>query len=244
MKKTQQEIAEEVIKMLNSIDGGTGVDGETMQYILKNTAMEGQMHRQLVLSFPKKETELLLEELAQLNGEFSKEQIRKDRGVIIAAVSEDLYSLIKENHDDWLDECGHYAFYDLVVAIVDEMLFSEGSTYQRFIKKKGVDSRDWYDFAGECFDWFHMGLARTMVTKELLHAVTHGDGDVSKYFNKVRAKFYELAIDEGEELGTRTLKNFDTQEEAEAFKKELEEMFPDMKLFIDTCTYDHMMNER
>jgi hypothetical protein len=60
--KTQEQIAEEVIKMLNSIEDGSGVDGETMQYILKKTAMEQQMHRQLVLSFPKKETKALLEE--------------------------------------------------------------------------------------------------------------------------------------------------------------------------------------
>lgn len=241
--KTQQEIAEEVIKMLNSVENGTGVDGETMQYILKKTAMDSQMHRQLVLSFPKKETELLLEELAQLNGEVSEKEIRNDRGVIIAAVSEDLYELIKKEHQDWLDESGHYAFYDLVVAIVDEMMFSEGSTYQRFIKQKGKNRKfDWHSFAGECFDWFHMGLARTMVTKELLHAVCFGDTD--KYFDDIRKKFYELAIDEGEELGTRTLKNFDTQEEAEAFKKELEEMFPEMKLFIDTCTYDHMTGKK
>jgi hypothetical protein len=240
--KTQEQIAEEVIKMLNSIEDGSGVDGETMQYILKKTAMEQQMHRQLVLSFPKKETKALLEELAKLNGEFSEEQIRNDRGVIIAAVSEELYTIIKEEHKDWLEDSGHYAFYDLVVAIVDEMMFSKGSMYQRFISKKGVDSSDWYSFAGECFDWFHMGLSRTMITKELLHAVTHGDTD--KYFDKVRKKFYELAIDEGEELGTRTLKNFDTQEEAEELKKELEEMFPAMKLFIDTCTYDHMVGNK
>lgn len=230
---------QEVIKALKAME----VDGETMQHILKEVAMEEQMHRQLVLSFPKEQTEALLEELAELNGEFSPSKIRDDRGVIIAAVSEDLYTLIKEEHEDWLDESGHYAFYDLVVAIVDEMLFAEGSTYQRFMKARKNNSKlDWHEFSGECFDWFHMGLARKMVTKELLHAVCHAD--TNEYFEKTRAKFYELAIDEGEELGTRTLKNFDTQEEAEAFKKELEEMFPEMKLFIDTCTYDHMMGKK
>lgn len=241
--KTQEQIAEEVIKMLNSIEDGSGVDGETMQYILKKTAMEQQMHRQLVLSFPKKETKALLDELAKLNGEFSEEKIRNDRGVLIAAVSEDLYTLIKEEHDDWLDESGHYAFYDLVVAIVDELLFAEGSMYQRFMKARKNNSKlDFHSFSGDCFDWYHMGTARGMVTKELLHAVCFADTD--KYFDKVRKKFYELAIDEGEELGTRTLKNFDSKEEAEELKKELEEMFPAMKLFIDTCTYDHMVGNK
>ena len=241
--KTQEKIAEEVINMLNSIKDGSGVDGETMHYILKKTSMEQQMHRQLVLSFPRNETKALLDELAKLNGEFSEEEIRNDRGVIIAAVSVELYSLIKEEYDDWLDENGHYAFYDLVVTIVDELLFAEGSMYQRFMKERKNNSKiDFYNFSGNCFDWYHMGTARKMVTKELLHSISFADAD--KYFDKVRKKFYELAIDEGEELGTRTLKNFDTKEEAEVFKKDLEKMFPRMKLFIDTCTYDYMIGNK
>jgi len=227
---------EEVIKALKAMD----VDGETMQHILNEVGMDQQMHRQLVLSFPAKETEALLEELAQLNGEFTPSQIKKDRGVLIAAVSEDLYTLIKEEHESWLDESGHYSFYDLVVAIVDEMMFSEGSAYQRFMKAKANDKNaDFHDMTDDCFDWYHMALARTMVTKELLHEVCFGDTD--KYFEKKRKISYELGIDEGEEIGTRTLKNFDTQEEAEELKKELEGMFPEMKLFIDTCTYEYLI---
>ena len=38
-------VADQVISMLNSIE----VDGETMQHILKNTNMEDQMLRQLLL---------------------------------------------------------------------------------------------------------------------------------------------------------------------------------------------------
>lgn len=56
----------------------------------------------------------------------------------------------------------------------------------------------------------------------------------------IAKKYYELGIDEGDDVGTRTLKNCDTKEEAEALKEELEGMFPDMKLFVDSCTYDYM----
>lgn len=230
---------EEVIKALRAME----VDGETMQYIIEQVGMQDQMHRQLVLSFPAKATEALLEELAELNGEFTPSQIRNDRGVLIAAVSEELHELIKEEHQNWLDHSGHYAFYDLVVAIVDEMMFSEGSAYQRFIKAKADGKNvDFNHITDECFDWYHMALAKTMVTKELLHAVCFGD--TKEYFESTRKKFYELAIDEGEELGTRTLKNFDSKEEADAKMKELQEMFPEMKLFIDTCTHDYVMGEK
>ena len=55
---------EEVIKALRAME----VDGETMQHIIEQVGMQDQMHRQLVLSFPAKATEALLEELAELNG--------------------------------------------------------------------------------------------------------------------------------------------------------------------------------
>jgi hypothetical protein len=47
-------VADRVISMLNSIE----VDGETMQHILKNTNMEDQMLRQLLLQA---DTEVLVQ---------------------------------------------------------------------------------------------------------------------------------------------------------------------------------------
>jgi len=47
-------VADQVIGMLNSIE----VDGETMQHILKNTNMEDQMLRQLLLQA---DTEVLVQ---------------------------------------------------------------------------------------------------------------------------------------------------------------------------------------
>jgi len=43
-----------------------GVDGETMQYILREIGMEWQMLRQLILSAPMEQVEYLIEEKKEL----------------------------------------------------------------------------------------------------------------------------------------------------------------------------------
>jgi len=53
---------EEIIKDLKEID----VDGETMQYILEKVGMDEQMHRQLVMTKPIADTELLIQEKKSL----------------------------------------------------------------------------------------------------------------------------------------------------------------------------------
>jgi len=44
-----------------------GVDGETMQYILREIGMEWQMLRQLILSAPMEQVEYLMEEKKELD---------------------------------------------------------------------------------------------------------------------------------------------------------------------------------
>lgn len=44
-----------------------GVDGETMQYILREIGMEWQMLRQLILSAPMEQVEYLIEEKKELD---------------------------------------------------------------------------------------------------------------------------------------------------------------------------------
>ena len=61
---TTQEIkTQAVIQQLKHMD----VDGETMQYILKEVGMEWQMLRQLMLTAPIEQVEYLLEEKKDLN---------------------------------------------------------------------------------------------------------------------------------------------------------------------------------
>jgi len=52
---------DQVIKLLED------VDGETMQYILKEVGMEWQMLRQLMLTMPIEQVEYLMEERKDLN---------------------------------------------------------------------------------------------------------------------------------------------------------------------------------
>jgi len=52
----------EIIQQLKSMD----VDGETMQHILKETGMEWQMLRQLMLTMPIEQVEYLMEERKDL----------------------------------------------------------------------------------------------------------------------------------------------------------------------------------
>ena len=44
-----------------------GVDGETMQYVLREIGMEWQMLRQLILSAPMEQVEYLMEEKKELD---------------------------------------------------------------------------------------------------------------------------------------------------------------------------------
>ena len=53
-----------IIRMLKEME----VDGETMQYILKETDMEWQMLRQLMLTMPIEQVEYLMEERKELFG--------------------------------------------------------------------------------------------------------------------------------------------------------------------------------
>jgi hypothetical protein len=52
---------DQIIKLLED------VDGETMQYILKEVGMEWQMLRQLMLTMPIEQVEYLMEERKDLN---------------------------------------------------------------------------------------------------------------------------------------------------------------------------------
>ena len=56
-------LVQTVIDILNEIE----VDGETMQHILKETGMEWQMLRQLMLTMPIEQVEYLIEEREDLN---------------------------------------------------------------------------------------------------------------------------------------------------------------------------------
>ena len=65
---TTNEIkTQSVIQQLKAMD----VDGETMQYILKQVGMEWQILRQLMLTMPIEQVEYLMEEREDLFGSYS-----------------------------------------------------------------------------------------------------------------------------------------------------------------------------
>ena len=60
--KDKEFYTQTIIQQLKQID----VDGETMQYILKQVGMEWQMLRQLILTMPLEQVEYLMEERKDL----------------------------------------------------------------------------------------------------------------------------------------------------------------------------------
>jgi hypothetical protein len=60
--KSHPGMVEEIIDMLKYMD----VDGETMEHILRETGMEWQMLRQLILKAPMEQVEYLVEEKKDL----------------------------------------------------------------------------------------------------------------------------------------------------------------------------------
>lgn len=59
---SQETKTQSIIQQLKAMD----VDGETMQYILKQVGMEYQMLRQLMLTMPSEQVEYLMQEQKDL----------------------------------------------------------------------------------------------------------------------------------------------------------------------------------
>jgi len=94
------------------------------------------------------------------------EEMTNDRALMLVAVSSHLIYCFNENHIDWLDKNGMTAFYQKVIEIVDEMMFSEGSAYLEYLKAEPEDKADWFIHNQEtCMDWYFMKKAEKIVEK-------------------------------------------------------------------------------
>ncbi len=114
------------------------------------------------------------------------EEMQTDRAFIIAAVSCDLIQLIRKEHKNWLNDHGYQPYYDLVVELVDYMMFTENSMYLKFLQKKENNNNiEFSTLTDDCFDWFYMKLANKLVTTELLYEVCFGVP--KEYFAKLEA---------------------------------------------------------
>lgn len=88
--------------------------------------------------------------------ESTQNQVQRDREILISACTIDLYVEVQNRYFSWLDSNGHYAFYDLVVQILDDMLLTPDSIYLKYMSNP--DRGDWSleSGTGECFDWYFM----------------------------------------------------------------------------------------
>jgi len=59
--------SKEINKVISMLRDEIGLDGEIMQYILKEVGMEWQMLRQLMLTMPIEQVEYLIEERKDFN---------------------------------------------------------------------------------------------------------------------------------------------------------------------------------
>ena len=95
-------------------------------------------------------------------------EMQHDRSTIIAAVSYNLYPIVRKEYFPFLDNNGHYAYYDLVVELVDKMMFEVGSLYLAFMEKKERgDKVDFSDLSDDCFDWYYMHKSEEMLPERL-----------------------------------------------------------------------------
>lgn len=89
-----------------------------------------------------------------------------DRSFIIAAVSCSAIDVVREHYKNWLDDNGYIPFYEMVVEIVDEIMFSKGSEYLKYMKDK--DKTDWFGRHHDtCFDWYFMEEGRKLIHRNL-----------------------------------------------------------------------------
>ena len=86
------------------------------------------------------------------------QEIHRDRAFIIAAVSCELQPIMEKCYSVLLDDAGYQWFYDLVIEIVDEIMFTPGSAYLECISK-GSGNDYWAKEKENCFDWYHMSKA-------------------------------------------------------------------------------------
>lgn len=122
------------------------------------------------------------------------EQVIADRSLLISALSEALYPSMQLRYFAWLDHCGHYGYYDLIIELVDEVMFSDGAKYKSVLHKVVSEDFDWNDYSNECFDWYHINQAEKLLKERM-----KGWEGTNKDFVQDIIKMY---ADSGEVCGT------------------------------------------
>jgi hypothetical protein len=153
------------------------LDGETMQQIIKEFAMEEQMLRQLVMSMPTELTQQILEEKKSLrtddivtlergSEDELKMRMSADRDTLLIEVSGDTYNYLMEDYADELS--GMLGISDYIVNVVDEVLSSDEYKSAVQYERDGKGTRwDYMHIEHEnCLDWFFLDKANAIINED------------------------------------------------------------------------------
>jgi len=167
--KEDQAKLDKAIELLKEID----IDGESTQELLGTIGMEHQMLRQLVMSSPTEQTHALMFEKRDVDDIMDKRLYNSQQLFILTAVAGTCMETAQRKFSNFTDNHGYAVLYELIMDIVDEMLFTEGCEYQKFLNDKEQD--DWFStHHNTCMDWYFMDKGR-----ELLEARLEGHEAVS-----------------------------------------------------------------
>jgi hypothetical protein len=96
-----------------------------------------------------------------------QEKIRTDRDFIMVAVGIQISRAIESIHPNYFDQWGNQHLYDLVIDIVDEMMFSHPNTeYMKYLS----DEKHFQKMSTD-LDWYHMDKSITMLTEDRFNKV-------------------------------------------------------------------------
>lgn len=101
-----------------------------------------------------------------------QEQIKKDRDFVMVAVGCHLMTAIPKIDPNYFDQWGLQHFYDMVVDIVDEMMF--GSNDSEYFKSIG-DNNYFHVNHNTCLDWYYMDKSVQMITMDRYRKVAGFD---------------------------------------------------------------------
>lgn len=93
-------------------------------------------------------------------------RMQSDRALVIAIVSCNAVEVIREHYQGYLDNNGYIPYYEMVLEIVDEIMFTEGSEYLKYYKAK--DKSDWFHIHhNTMFDWYFIAEAEKLIHRDL-----------------------------------------------------------------------------
>lgn len=93
-------------------------------------------------------------------------RMQSDRAFIIAVVSCNAINLVKQRYLSYIENEGYIPYYEMVLEIVDEIMFTKGSEYLKYYRAK--DQCDWFTIHhNTCMDWYFIAEAEKLIDRNL-----------------------------------------------------------------------------